>query len=234
MFVFMFNLLRKKTEWPLSSVSPNSTTCSMFSLSPMIASPMAGRYGMEMLPHAPPTQRDSLHVITLSLFLSLSLSDFDVRHALARLPWQHISQYPLPLPSLSLCSGRFTMVQPASCSTMVARWWAEGGERVIQHQQTSVQSTSAFFFLSSSSVFRGSVPHTPLTASPHLRHLYERLYWAISYGHNTVSSRDVLKKECHRTGIVIIWHGMVRPGGFVDAGGWSDECWFYGKVREVH
>lgn len=172
---------------------------------------------------------------SLSLVLSLLLSDFDVRRAPARLLWQHISQYPLPLPSLSLCSGRSSTVQPASCSTMVARWWAEGGESDSASANIgSVHLCLFFFSLSSSSVFWGSVPPYPLTASPHLRHLYERLYWAVSYGHHTVSSRDVLKKECHRTGIVIIWHGMVRPVGFVDAGGWSDECWSYGKVREVH
>ncbi|XP_032394773.1 mitogen-activated protein kinase 10 isoform X5 [Etheostoma spectabile] len=42
-----------------------------------------------------------------------------------------------------------------------------------------------------------------------LRHLYARLKSAFSYGHRNVSNRDVLKKDCHRTGIVISWHGMV-------------------------
>lgn len=71
-------------------------------------------------PPPPPIRRDSTHVILSSHSISpAGLLTSDGARAVAM-----ATHFPTP-PSLS--SGRSTMVQPASCSTMVARWWA-GGE----------------------------------------------------------------------------------------------------------
>lgn len=108
----------------------------------------------------------------------------DVKLAPIGLLWQHVylslSLSLTPLPSLSvylssslppsvslylsLCSGSSTMVQPASCSTMVTRWWELKGERVIQHQQTLI------FWGGSSSLSASLWPFENQSLQPWLLH----------------------------------------------------------------
>jgi len=110
----------------------------------------AGWVQREMLPHYPSHPETQP---PCDPFLSHPLcTGFDVRRAPERLPWRHISLYPfLSPPSPSRSSGRSTMVQPASCSTMVVRWWA-GGEW-ISISKPRFRPPLLFFLSSSSFLF---------------------------------------------------------------------------------
>ena len=87
------------------------------------------------------------------------------------------------------------VVQPASCNTMVAIRWT-GSDSALQSRFLGYSSSIAgFFFLSS--------------------YLHLHVYYSVRVKVVKCLPSECFEQNCHRTRIVVSWHGMVGLRGVV-------------------